>query len=101
MERRRKRRAPTDRVHFRIDREHDASWAAFREHGCEQAAASYPAIRDLLEACQEAARSGYRFAGRKFSYRGRRYPVALTSLGRVIVKHPETGRDIGSTGFVW
>jgi hypothetical protein len=70
MEGRRKRRAPADRVHFRIDREHEASWAAFRQHGC-----------------------------RTFSYRGRRYPVTLTSFGRVVVRHPETGRDIGATGF--
>jgi hypothetical protein len=99
MEGRRKRRAPADRVHFRIDREHEASWAAFRQHGCEQSAAAFPAIRGLLEACQEASRSGYRFPGRTFSYRGRRYPVTLTSFGRVVVRHPETGRDIGATGF--
>lgn len=97
--RRRRRVPPADRIHARIDREHAASWWAFEQSGRQVAIEACPAIRELLEAAQAAARLGHRFSRRIFTFRGRRYPVVLTSFGRVIVRHPETGRDIGATAF--
>lgn len=82
-----------------IDREHERSWLEYQRHGVNPPLDRFPTIRALLEACQEAARRGYRFHSSVFCFRGRRFPVEFTSLGRVRVLHPGTKATIGWTAY--
>lgn len=96
-------RLPSDladeRFQRAIDREHELSWREYQQRGSNPPLARFPAIKQLLEACQEAERRGYRFHSRVFCFRGRRFPVVFTSLGRIRVMHPWTRLAIGSTAY--
>lgn len=85
--------------HREIDLEHAISREYLIEHGRPPSLYQFPAIRRLLESCDEAARRGYKFSNKRFRYCDRTFPVELTSLGRVIVLHPETGKRLGATSW--
>lgn len=86
------------RLHRAIDAEHALSCRRWRQDGSMLSLVDYPAIHELLLAVQAARDRGEHFT-RSFPFRGRRYPVAFTSLGRIIVYHPKTGEPIGATAF--
>jgi hypothetical protein len=92
--------SPEDaRVHREIDREHFISYEYMVKHGREAPLHQFPAIRRLLESCDEAARAGYKFSGKQFRYRDRTFPVQLTNCGRVFVVHPDTRKRLGTTSW--
>lgn len=92
--------SPEDaRVHRAIDREHALSLQYLRRTGLPAPIDHFPAIRRLLESCHEAARRGYKFSAKRFRYAERSFPVELSNLGRVILRHPATGERIGSTSW--
>lgn len=92
--------SPDDaRVHRAIDREHAISLQYLQSTGRPAPINHFPAIRRLLESCDEAARRGYKFSAKRFRYAERSFPVELSNLGRVILRHPVTGERIGSTSW--
>ena len=82
-----------------IEREHARSLQYMHSTGLPAPINHFPAIRRLLESCDAAARSGYKFSARRFHYAGRSFPVQLSSFGRVIVLHPVTNDPIGATSW--
>ena len=86
------------RYQQRVDSEHERSYSAAKASGVPCALIRFPALRELLEAVEAKSQRVVRM-GTSFYYRGRSFPLLHSSFGRVIVQHPATRRNIGSTGF--